>query len=230
MNHQRLILGSGPVASVLGAILSCPVLRRHADDQGWEWPKKVDQRLPFTIALVVDDSIGLSRVVRLHGDSWRGPANQRQVAIYGLSRAMAEELRSRDVFARRESHDNTFDSWSDCIRIVSREAPFAVFLDAITGIQPQPVTTWLAAQRLASCLEPLATAIRQRDALALHRHLSAAANTDWDGICFPTENFANGHQYANAISTWIKDVTAGVTPDWQRGAALFQPLTTRSDA
>ncbi|MEO8353322.1 MAG: hypothetical protein ABI680_16460, partial [Chthoniobacteraceae bacterium] len=63
------------------------------------------------------------------------------------------------------------------------------------------------------------------------RHqLAIAENTDWDGICVPTGEFENGHKAANAVRLWIRNVTAGVPPDWERGAALFQPLVARMNS
>lgn len=229
--HEFLVLGSGPVARVMGSLLRVPVIGRDAEDTGWKWDgHKLADRIKLIIA--PSHSNGVDRVIRLHAEAWRCPDVSRLAVLLLISDSTAAEvLLGRDVFGRGGRTDSTFGDFHDVIGVVSPELSLRAIISRLAGLKHLLVSTWQSHARAADCIAPMMKAIQAQDRKALlecmpplRPRLDAFV---WDSICFPTSEHANPHHYANAICAWLESVTAGVTPDWKRGYELLSPLATR---
>lgn len=228
-NKDVVILGAGPVALGLGKILKVPVLPRAADDCGWIWPKT---GLPDKCRLifVAGSNLGPDQIVRQHAELWVAPkASRLGVVVLIPDELTAGELLSRDVFGRKEASGSTFADFSiaGAIRIVAAPVSLHSLLASISALDLFPKDSWHRQAKDASCLPLLVEAIRQRSVPELERVLPLAKDVHWDSICHPTRAFPNHHAYANAIDMWLDSVTPGVTPEWEAGFDLIEPLAKR---
>jgi len=222
-----LILGEGFVATALKAILKVPVVPRRSDDSGWDWPKCgiADRSKVILIAL---PHFGVDRIVRHHLELWTAPGASRiGVVIVMPTSSITGALLDRDVFGRREASDSRFAIYSQAIQVIDKQITLVGILGTTAEVGYLLIDTWLREAKNASCIPPLLDAIRKQSVADLERVLPVAGNIHWDSICHPTPAFSNHHQYANAIDSWLRSVTPGVTPDWKRGLDLLSPLVKR---
>jgi hypothetical protein len=221
---DSLILGEGPIAAALKVILKMPLVGRRGGDAGWNWPKGgIADR--SKVILVAAPHSGADRIVRHHAEVWKVPwASRMGVIIVAPDRTISADLLNRDVFGRKESRCSRFGEYSNAIRVLEEEISLVGILSAVGDVGYLLVDTWRREAKNASCIPPLLDAIVRQSAPDLERALIEARNVHWDSICSPNGNFANHHAYANSIRSWLESVTPGVTPDWNAGLELIEPL------
>ena len=170
---------------------------------------------------------GASQWIRLHREARECPLARRiGCMLFGVSFPICQDLVGRDVFGRLGISDSAFGNWGGDLTMVGEDVGLAQFLGALSGLETLPKSAWERELRAASCLPTLIEAIRSRNPAQLHSCIVAANRTDWDAICHG--GLSHGpHASANRIRRWLATVTAGVTPDWDEGFSLFNPLQTR---
>lgn len=214
---DRLVLGSGPVARVLGFILRRPVVSRRTDDSGWNWPelKPANER---QLLLVSPPFAGASQVIRWHGQAWGCPSTQDlSCVLFGLAEDAIRDLARRDVFGRLGAGESSsFDEWSNYVGIVPESSSLAALREQMTALIACPVETWRAHAQKASVAPELGRAISDHDFAGLAKIAPAAAQQDWDAVC--------PHSDANQIRRVLAAVTSGVTPDWEQASSVLASL------
>jgi len=239
MNPPVYILGDGPCARALAAIMRAPRIGRRGGDGGWEWPKaaKRQEKPPEAVRLLLaaDPSLGVSQWIRRHADARDCPfvlARRTGVLLYGMNLEIAEELRRRDVFARMVAlpdTNQTFGTWGPDLMVLDDQARLGDLLAGLATLETLLQTAWDSLRRRANCLPALLSALEGRDAGALSAMLGELNQIDWDARCFPRPDFGDHHAWANRIHTWLNTVTVGVPPEWDEGLSLFLPFERKSD-
>lgn len=230
--HHTLIVGSGPVAAVLSSILGADRVERLADDSGWAWPttkkRSSDKIEEIRLVLVAGPNAGVSHWIRWHRDARECPLARRVgCLLFGMPPSFASELKRRDVFGRLGGDCASFGDWGSDLILVDDDRTLAEILRVLAGLETRPESSWRRNLEAASCLPALIEAIKNCSMADLAPCLDALNATDWDSMCFSTPEFGNAHACANRIRSWLSGVTAGVTPDWEEGFLLFNPLSAR---
>jgi hypothetical protein len=229
---QTLILGSGPVAAALSLILCEKQVQRLADDSGWAWPttkkRSSDKIEGIRLVLVAGPNTGISQWIRWHRDARECPLARRVgCMLFGMPPSFASKLSRHDVFGRLVGDCASFGDWGADLLLLDGSRTLAVIISELAGLETLPESSWLSSLKAASCLPSLIEAIKNRSMADLSRYLESANVTDWDTMCFSGTQFGNSHAWAHFINSWLAGVTAGVTPDWENGLALFTPLLAR---
>jgi len=233
------ILGDGPCARALAAILRAPRIGRRGGDEGWEWPKAARRqgKPPEAVRLLLaaDPTLGVSQWIRHHAEARDCPyvlARRTGVLLYGMNPEFAEELRRRDVFARMVAlpdTNQTFGTWGSDLMVLDDRATLGDLLAGLATLETLPQTAWNSLRRRANSLPALLGALEGRDTAALSTMLGELNQIDWDARCFAQPVFGCSHGWANRIRTWLNTVTAGVPPEWDEGLSLFLPFERKSD-
>jgi len=224
---DMIVLGTGPVAKVLGGILKVPLVGRNMDDTGWGW-LGISLAERVKLLLVPDAHAGADRIVRCHIEAWNCPGVSRLgVVMFVPDCETAGYLQQRDVFGRKGVTTSRFCDWSDVIKIQRARSSLRELVRELSVVEFLPIDTWRRQAANASCTPQLLDTIKRGDAPTLVAMMPVLREVHWDSICFPTMRFPNPHHYANAIEAWLSSVTPGVTPNWEEGLALIAPLSTR---
>jgi hypothetical protein len=239
MNSPVLILGDGPCARSLAAILRAPCIGRRGGDEGWEWPKAARRqgKPPETarLLLTADPTQGVSQWIRRHAEARDCPsvlARRTGVLLCGPDPEIAAELRRRDVFARKvvlPDTNQTFATWGPDLMVLDDRAALRDLLTGLAALETLPQTAWNSLRRRANCLPALLATLEGRDVGTLSTMLGELNQIDWDARCFPHPVFGASHAWANRIRTWLNTVTVGVPPEWDEGLSLFLPFERKSD-
>lgn len=209
MNDERLVLGVGPVARVLGAILGSPVVPRTHDDRAWAWPP-LQQRDERRLLFVLAHQPSPAGVIRLHSEAWECPkTDELTCTVYGLTESERNILAKRDVFGRVSAEGETFEDWSRYVALLSRSAGLPDILRSIDQLSTCFVESWRDRATTASLVPHLQAAIRDRNATLLRELADRAVLWDWDAV-YP-------HAQAGRIVRWFAALAADQAPDWLEG-------------
>jgi hypothetical protein len=169
-------------------------------------------------------------VIRWHLEARECPlARKVGCVVFGMSQSFAIELSKRDVFGRIGDFGESLESWGEDLVVVDASRTLSDLLLALNGLQPLFQSSWQTALSSASCIVPLMDAIKSQDSLAVLRILPTRDFLDWESLCYPHPDLWNNtHKWANKIREWHDAVSLSVTPPWEEGVRLLNPLLVKS--